>query len=147
MTRFEIRHAAEPDKAALRDLLRRLHPMDQADSATLPHVRQRNQTFVATRAERVVGMALVTFVDYGVEAYGMIEELVVDEAHRGDGIGRGLLAKCQAWFDANDAEVVFVSAATEDVIGFYRTAGFDRCTGPWLARARSRTPTTVEEER
>ncbi|MET9022398.1 GNAT family N-acetyltransferase [Actinopolymorpha sp. NPDC004070] len=120
------------DRSGITRLLRHLHGAD-AEGTTLPRVRQEAQTFVATDGEQVVGLVVATLVDYGVEAYGSVEELVVDPEFRGQGTGRSLLDRSLTWLAASGAEVVFVSALDEDVIDFYASAGFKRTTGPWLA--------------
>lgn len=127
----DIRQADATDQAAIRHLLRQLHT-DRADAATLPVVRQDSRTFVAADADGVVGLIVATFVDYGVEAYGMIEELVVDEAHRGSGIGSALLEESRRWLVGQNAQVTFVSALDDAAVAFYAASGFARCTGPWL---------------
>ncbi|HVX42948.1 MAG TPA: GNAT family N-acetyltransferase [Mycobacteriales bacterium] len=125
----EIRTATTTDRVAIARLLRQLHP--ENDRSTLPTIRQDSRTFLATDGADPIGLAIVTFVDYGVEAYGTIEELVVDEAVRGRGVGRALLDRCRAWLAAEGAAVVFVSAL-DDAEPFYRRTGFRPCTGPWL---------------
>ncbi|GAA0589982.1 GNAT family N-acetyltransferase [Kribbella sandramycini] len=126
-----VRVATEADRSQLARLLRQLHP-EALDPGSLPRVRQEARTFVA--GEPVVGLAVVTFVDYGLSAYGVLEELVVDEAARGAGVGRALVAECERWLLELDAEVVFVSAVDAGAARFYRRSGFSDCTGPWLFR-------------
>jgi predicted N-acetyltransferase YhbS len=99
---------------------------------TLPAVRQEARTFVAVDGDEVVGVVVATFVDYGREPYGMVEELVVAPAWRGAGVGAGLLWECRGWLAAAGADVVFVSAADRAAAEFYVRAGFNRCAGPWL---------------
>lgn len=125
-----VREATVEDRAGIRRLLRELHGSG-ADSTTLPTIRQQAQTFVAGDDE-ILGLVVATFVDYGHEPYGVVEELVVDPASRGVGTGAALLAQCRAWLGALGAEVVFVSAVDEAAAEFYLQAGFTRCTGPWL---------------
>jgi GNAT superfamily N-acetyltransferase len=81
---------------------------------------------------------VATFVDYGREPYGVVEELVVDPASRGAGTGAALLAQCKSWLGALGAEVVFVSTVDEESVEFYLHAGVTRCTGPWLWAAAGR---------
>jgi GNAT superfamily N-acetyltransferase len=126
-----VREAGPADKGGVRELMVALHG-EAARSATLPVVRQEARTFVVGEGDDIVGMAVVTFVDYGHEPYGMIEELVVRDGRRGAGVGSALLDRCREWLGALGAEVVFVSAADEQAVGFYRAAGFNPCTGPWL---------------
>ncbi|WP_238176763.1 GNAT family N-acetyltransferase, partial [Kribbella albertanoniae] len=105
------------------------------EEMSLPRVRQEARTFVAQDGDVVVGVGVVTFVDYGYGGYGTVEELVVDAASRGRGVGRVLLDECRGWLAGLGVEVVFVSAVDEGVAGFYRKAGFVSCTGPWLYRS------------
>lgn len=136
----DIRDATTADRTDIRRLLDQLHP-GAAGGATLPRVRQESRTSVATHEDRTVGVAVVTLVEYGIEAYGMIEELVVDADHRGAGVGTALLQQCLSWFDATGADVVFVSAGTEEVTEFYASTDFVRCTGPWLFRTPNKEET------
>ena len=126
-----VRPASATDRAGIQRVLRELH-LDAADGVTLPNVRQEAQTFVATDGDHVVGVAVATFVDYGNGPYGTLEELVVDASSRGAGTGTRLLDQCRSWLEAFGAEVVFASAISEDAAQFYLSAGFTRCTGPWL---------------
>lgn len=126
-----LRSATAADRDGIRRVLQALHP-EGADSVSLPEVRQEAETFVAVDGGEVVGVAVATFVDYGNAPYGVVEELVVNPAIRGTGIGTRLLAECRRWLDRLGAEVVFVSAVSDEVVGFYLSAGFTRCTGPWL---------------
>lgn len=126
-----IRSATSADREEIARILRQLHPAE-ADGSTLPRVRQDAQTFVATYGERLVGVAVVTLVDYGFAAYGTVEELVVDAASRRHGTGAGLLEQCRSWLATAGVDVVFVSALDDEVANFYIGAGFARCTGPWL---------------
>ena len=129
-----IRPARGEDADALRELLRHLHP--ELTHSSLPRIRQEAQTLLAAEHGEIIGLAVVTLVDYGVEAYGSIEELVVEPAYRRRGVGRALLASCQAWFDSRGVDVVFVSALDERAASFYLREGFRSCTGPWLYRSR-----------
>jgi N-acetylglutamate synthase-like GNAT family acetyltransferase len=128
---YAVRRATIEDQHTIRGLLRQLHP-DMAQASTLPVVRQESRTFLATDGDDVVGLVTATLVDYGVEAYGTVEELVVDTRHRGKHIGKALLDECRSWLRASGSQVVFVSALDGAAAAFYETAGFVRCSGPWL---------------
>lgn len=126
-----VREAGVADSGAIRRLLRDLHA-DGATDSTLPIVRQRARTFVASDGDDVVGLVVATFVDYGHEPYGMVEELVVAPERRGARTGAALLGECREWLAGLGAKVVFVSALSDEAAEFYVAAGFRRCTGPWL---------------
>ena len=128
---FTVEQARTEDGPGIRRLLGQLHP-DGADRATLPQVRQESRTFVATDDQEVVGLVVATFVDYGIEAYGMVEELVVDPRRRGEHIGGALLDQARHWLRDLGADVVFVSALDAAAEAFYVAGGFVRCSGPWL---------------
>ncbi|MFC9692316.1 GNAT family N-acetyltransferase [Kribbella sp. NPDC056951] len=128
---ISVRPATSTDRAEIHRVLRQLHP-DLPAEMSLPRVRQEARTFLASDGDVVVGVGVVTFVDYGYGAYGTIEEAVVDAASRGTGVGRALLDECRGWLVGLGVEVVFVSAVDEEVAGFYETTGFSKCTGPWL---------------
>ncbi|GAB3436264.1 GNAT family N-acetyltransferase [Flindersiella endophytica] len=127
---MNIRPAIDTDRAAIDALIRQLYPGFDGEP-TLPRVRQASRTLVAEAGGALAGTAVAMFTDYGVEAYGLIDELVVDEAHRGQGIGSALVEQARAWCFEQGARVVFVSAGT-GAEEFYRQVGFAECTGPWL---------------
>jgi predicted N-acetyltransferase YhbS len=126
-----VRAGGEEDRTGIRRVLRELHGT-AAEKFTLPLVRRDARTFVAVDGDDVVGVVVGTFVDYGHEPYGMIEELAVASEWRGAGTGVALLGQCRGWLAALGAEVVFVSAVGESAAEFYVRAGFTRCVGPWL---------------
>jgi GNAT superfamily N-acetyltransferase len=128
----EIRPAVAADRAGLRRLLGQLHSGGEAATATLPQVRQRAETLVAEAEGRVVGLAVVTHTDYGVQSYAVLEELVVDEPQRRRGVGRALIEQAATWAVDNGATVMFVSAVDDMAERFYRARGFRPCTGPWM---------------
>ncbi len=135
-----VRQAMPEDRQRIRRLLRQLHP-DGAGRATLPQVQQESRTFVATDDQEVIGLIAATFVDYGIEAYGMIEELVVDERRRRAHVGAALVDRTRGWLCGLGAQVIFVSAVDDAAEAFYVAGGFVRCSGPWLA-----WPTAVRSE-
>jgi N-acetylglutamate synthase-like GNAT family acetyltransferase len=125
---MDIRLAREADFAVLHDLARRLHG---AQAAPVTPVRQASRIFVASQGEPVIGFAIVTLTDFGLEKSGAIEALAVSEDHQGGGHGAALIDQCERWLAEEGIEVVFVSALVE-AAAFYRRIGFQPCTGPWL---------------
>lgn len=125
-----IRPAIDADREGIGALIRQLYPGYDGEP-TLPRVRQESRTLVAEIDGSLAGTVVAILTDYGVEAYGVIDELVVDQAHRGRGIGTALVDQARTWCFEQGAAVVFVSAGT-GADDFYRRAGFADCTGPWL---------------
>jgi N-acetylglutamate synthase-like GNAT family acetyltransferase len=123
------RPATPNDHPGIERLLTQLHP---DASSILPLIHQQAQTFVATHQSNILGVAVVTFTNYGHAPYGVLEELVVDESTRNTGIGTTLLTQALTWLESAGAEVVFVSALNEKAVAFYRSTNFTPCTGPWL---------------
>ncbi|HEX3811695.1 MAG TPA: GNAT family N-acetyltransferase [Mycobacteriales bacterium] len=125
-----MRSATAADRTDIHLLLGQLHGEGMSRS-TLPQLRQESNTLLAVDADVTIGLAVATFVDYGIEAYGMIEELVVDSSRRGERIGTALVDQCRSWLGGLGAKVIFVSALV-DAEAFYLKLGFQRCTGPWF---------------
>jgi GNAT superfamily N-acetyltransferase len=103
MTRIVIREAVEGDAAAVARLSDQLgYPMGPATArecfAALAH-GGRDAIFVAANeAEQVVGWVHVFGAQHLVtEPFAEVGGLVVDEASRGQGIGRALLARAESW--------------------------------------------------
>lgn len=86
------------------------------------------QTFVATEGSRVLGLIGVRLGFYyessGVS--GQIMALVVDQDHRGQGVGKALVAKVEAWLVERGARRVAVSASLHrhDAHHFYAGLGY-----------------------
>jgi N-acetylglutamate synthase-like GNAT family acetyltransferase len=127
---MDIGLASEADLASLQELARQLHG---PEAAPVTPVRQASRTFVARDGAVIIGFAIVTLTDFGLERSGAIEALAVSEARQGSGHGAALIDACTDWLAGEGVEVVFVSALA-DAVSFYRRVGFQPCTGPWLFR-------------
>lgn len=95
-------------------------------------VRQGWRAFVARDDDgRAIGFLLGSFFDYGLdhESAGTLEQLVVEEGERGQGVGRDLVREWQRWLVAEGVPLGFTSAGTGEV-AFYEACGFSLCTGP-----------------
>lgn len=128
-----VRPAVKGDAEGISRLLGQLHP-DLEPTYQPGRVRQQSQGFVASEDGEVVGFALATFVDYGVEPHGTVEELIVDAARRGKGFGSDLLERRRDWLSSLGAEVVFVSPV-DDAEWFYVRHGWRKCARDWLWRS------------
>lgn len=123
-----IEPAVPSDQSEMVRLLRAIH--ETADR--LCPTEQAATTLVARDGSRTVGLVMATFVGYGVESYGTIDELVVDASVRGYGIGRELMNEIASWFSVRGCDVVFVSALDDEATAFWERQGFQRCVGDWL---------------
>lgn len=128
---MQVREASSGDAIEVSRLLHELHPDLQVSSPTL-EVSQQSNWFVVESEGMIAGCALATSVTYHGNGYGMIEELIVKEAFRNQGIGHALLRACGRWFTDTNIEVVFVSAIDDAAAAFYRHHHFTPCVGPWL---------------
>ena len=103
MTQFSLREASESDAAAMARLSGQLgYPMGPATArerlAALAH-GGRDAIFVATAEDgTVVGWVHVYGAQHFVtEPFAEVGGLIVDEACRGQGIGRVLLTRAEDW--------------------------------------------------
>jgi GNAT superfamily N-acetyltransferase len=85
---------------------------------------------VAEEAGAVVGMVTVQLVVSTAEGgdAGLLEDLVVDEAHRGTGVGRRLVEAAEAWARARGATrlQLLADVANAPALGFYARVGWTR---------------------
>jgi GNAT superfamily N-acetyltransferase len=107
-TDFKIRPAREADLPALQALLSQLFSIEQ-DFQPDPERQGRglrlllestqSAVFAAEHSGRVVGMATVQILISTAEGgpVGLIEDVVVDDSQRGQGIGGLLLRHLEAW--------------------------------------------------
>jgi GNAT superfamily N-acetyltransferase len=98
----------------------------------------RGHSAVAEQAGTVVGMYALAWQRpfWTEEAHAWLPDLIVDEAHRGEGIGRALLA--DALDQARSAGAAQLSLESgpgrEAAHGLYRSSGFDETGRTWLLR-------------
>jgi GNAT superfamily N-acetyltransferase len=91
----------------------------------------RRLVLVAEEAGAVIGMVTVQLVVSTAEGgdAGLIEDLVVDAAHRGAGVGRHLVEAAEAWTRERGATrlQLLADAGNPPALGFYARAGWS-CT-------------------
>ena len=130
-----IRHAEALDLPALHLLYQQLHPADT--TTTIEEMSEAFATrcahpgcevFVADQDDRVVG----TFVLYrlpnmsfNARSMAILENIIVDEALRGQGIGRAMLEYARATAQAHGCLQLSLSsnARRTDAHEFYRRCG------------------------
>jgi predicted N-acetyltransferase YhbS len=123
-----IGHAQTSDRDELARLYRSNHP--DVNGWLEPEVRHETQTFVARDDDdQVIGLALVSCIDYGLYPYGVIHELEVAPEANLDSIGRSLVEACLRWLTEHGAAFVSATASDARERAFYRGAGFKRSAG------------------
>jgi GNAT superfamily N-acetyltransferase len=133
MTRPSIRRARSADAAevarlyaqlvanpALHVLPERLAQLEASTDAAL---------FVADGGERLVGTVLVALCPdamFGRRPFAVVENIVVDAASRGRGVGGLLLAEAERLCLAADCSKIMLTSATEraDAHRFFERAGY-----------------------
>jgi GNAT superfamily N-acetyltransferase len=127
-----VRLAAHGDAAAIAVLATQLGYPSAAHEAEARLARLKDhpdiRAYVAEQEGRVVGViGLMVFPAYHRDGlHGYITVLVVDQGHRGDGVGRALLAAAEAWFTERGVKRVNLTTALhrEDAHGFYEKNGY-----------------------
>ena len=133
---FSVRAAGPDDLGAVLELLAQLNPDDPAIEPDVAAATWRTilgragvLTLLACLGDRPVAcITLIVVPNLSREAkpYAMIENVVTDEAHRGQRIGRRLLdAAVQRAWDENAYKVMLMTGSKRpETLGFYRAAGF-----------------------
>ena len=136
-----IRDAEARDAEAIVGLLGQLGYPAEAPSVSERLERLRivgDRVVVAERHGEVVGLAQLHVsptLEYERPA-AKLAALVVDESHRGEGVGRALVETMEAEARARRCELLFVTSAArrEDAHAFYRGVGLEE-TGKRFAKA------------
>lgn len=138
MTDALIRAAAQHDLPGVLDLYRHLHP---GDPALEPAAAERvwsmllaspfMTVIVAEAAARLVSsctLAIVPNLSRGGRSYGVIENVVTHAEHRGQGLGRRVLAHAlELGWQADCYKVLLATGSKrESTLRFYEGAGFER---------------------
>ena len=138
MTTPIVRTAQESDLHGLLELYRHLHPDDpQSDSGKIEAVWSAlissgfTKVVVAVDAGMLVSsctLAIIPNLTRGARSYGVIENVVTHPAHRGTGLGRGVLsAALDAAWKADCYKVVLATGSRqEETLRFYEQAGLVR---------------------
>ena len=144
-TEITIRPIQSADAAAVARLVTQLgYPSSEAEIAERLAALSRQTdhfTFVAEEGGRIVGLA-GAYLDYALEfsgAYGRLTGLVVDEACRGRGIGRRLMAWIEDWLRGRGAVQVTLTSGRQrgEAHAFYRSLGYEE-TGLRFAKSLQR---------
>ncbi len=127
-----IRDARADDAAAIASLLGQLGY--ETEATAVPSRLERlvivgDRVVVAVLEDEVVGLAHLhasPTIEHESPA-AKIGALVVDESHRGEGIGRALVGELEAEARARRCVLLFLTTATrrEDAHAFYRRVGLE----------------------
>ncbi len=102
---------------------------------------------VAQEEDRVVGMAnLFRRISTAAGSYtAHLDDLVVDQAHRGKGIGKQLLGGAEEWARANDCARMDLETAHDNTPaqGLYRAKGWSRTGQEGWSNALNRAEASV----
>jgi GNAT superfamily N-acetyltransferase len=129
-----IRNAEVDDAAAVAQLMAQLgYPTTGAAMAnrlTRLGSHPDYQTFVAEIGNTVVGLVGV-YLGHALEfnqPYGRLTGLVVDEAHRGQGIGRRLLNRAEEWLKQRGVEMLTLTSGNHrnEAHRFYSHVGYEQ---------------------
>jgi ribosomal protein S18 acetylase RimI-like enzyme len=148
MDETTIRPATQDDIPAMVALLAQLFAIE-ADFAIAPDVQARGLALLLAR-----GDAAVLVAEHGGAVAGMctvqlsvstargglsagVEDVVVDAARRGAGIGGGLMAAAEVWARARGAVRIALLAdeTNAPALDFYDHLGFSRTRLTWLAKS------------
>ncbi|MFO1228295.1 GNAT family N-acetyltransferase [Roseateles sp.] len=132
---MQIRALGLDDLLSLLALYGQLHPQDSVRPsgavarAAFAHPGLTHYGgFVDGQLVASCNLAVIPNLTRGGRAYGVIENVITDAAHRGQGRGRALIAHAlqQAW--ALDCYKVVLTTSRKDpaVLAFYERCGFDR---------------------
>jgi N-acetylglutamate synthase-like GNAT family acetyltransferase len=119
-----VDHAQESDAGEVAALYRTRHP--DIDGVLHLQVQHESQMFVERdKTGRLIGLAMVSFMHYGLYAYGDIHELEVRTDAPVYSTGRALVEACVGWLVERGASVVFATATDPDEEAFYRSLDFE----------------------
>lgn len=127
---LHIREAAADDVAALADLATQLGYPSQPEemSRRLTALQsERSVVLVALEGSQIVGLVQVSIEPTVlVEARATIDALVVDEAHRGEGIGSALVDAAESWAVDRGCLLICVRSniTREGAHTFYKKLGY-----------------------
>ncbi|WP_413192506.1 GNAT family N-acetyltransferase [Pararobbsia alpina] len=132
-TALTIRNAAPDDASAIGALYRQLvsDPHVRVDSSRIQTILHDPRTclFVCDVNGQVVATALVSLcfdVMYGDQPFAVVENVVVDTQHRGNGIGEKLLHEIERFCADKDCSKITLtsSASRVDAHRFFERVGF-----------------------
>ena len=135
---MRVRQITVADQAEVDRLYRQLYPT----TTVTPDLTSRSFSaeylplLVEDNDDVVQGMALGIIIQYGSLRQAYLEDVVIDEVARGQGVGRILVEYALQEFWSRGVHVAFVATSFETEIDsplpFYRALGFRETRCPWL---------------
>lgn len=132
MCRCSVREAWLDDAASIASLVTQLGypstPKEMAGRLKILLLLPEYGIFVAEADGEIVGL-VGAYMGYSLEfsgTYGRLTSLIVDEKHRGAGIGRQLIAKIEDWIRDQGALLTVVTSSNHraDSHRFYENNGY-----------------------
>ncbi|QEL55692.1 GNAT family N-acetyltransferase [Chromobacterium paludis] len=130
---WEVRPACAADAPRLSELYRQLtgDPAVRVCPARLEALADglRAQVWVGVRGGEVAGTVWLGFCEdimYGEQPFAVLENIVVDPRHRGEGLGEALLKAAERRCLARDCSKIMLlsSAGREDAHRFFQRQGY-----------------------
>lgn len=139
MLPLSIRTATLKDANPIASLLAQLGYQTPADKLKrLLDPAHDSAIYVAVLDNKVVGVMSLIYFDYlpSAERYCRIVTLVVDQALRGWGIGKALMAQAQQSALAQQCQVLELTTGLQrtDAHAFYEHLGFERVSYKYIQR-------------
>lgn len=130
----KVRPLSLADFEGVAELFKTLHPTQKLDKdpAHFAHILDHPGTtvFGCEVEGRLVSMAtlhLLPNMSYGARPYGVIENVVTLDAHRGQGCARATIkAALRAAQDRDAYKVMLLTGRANNAIGFYEKLGFSQ---------------------
>ena len=99
-------------------------------SATKPAVDGQVRSLVAHFDGQLVGLALVSFHEGTPGSFALVEDLVVDAAHRGLGLGAAIMSRIEQEALSRGCSRLFLESGfrNDGAHAFFKKLGFDACS-------------------
>ncbi len=125
----EIRSASSDDISEIAALEKVLHTYEVDPREQWAHFENNPDRVVllALVNGKVAGMVKLNLVYKLSKIMVMLDELVVHEANRGQGVGSNLMAAAEEWSWSRGADIIdFTSREDHAALGFYAKLGYEK---------------------
>ncbi len=124
-----VRPATADDLQSIAALEHVLHSYEVDPSLQWHHFETSSNRVVllALVDGAVAGMVKLNMVYKLSKAMAMLDELVVHEANRGQGVGSALMTAAEGWSWDHGADIIdFTSRESHEALGFYEKLGYQK---------------------